>query len=159
VKVSVLILTLNEEINIAACLGTLSWSDDIVGSGAAAATPRGLVGSQDWVMFGLNARSTRSTTRAARQSNCEGISITTRLISVLRNGSPSTIGTRPAKRKSLAYMLPGRPLLMFVALYIVKGGFMEGRAGLTFSLLRVWYEFVIDIKVHELQRRERGLPV
>jgi glycosyltransferase involved in cell wall biosynthesis len=61
--------------------------------------------------------------------------------------------------KSLAYMLPGRPLLMFVALYIVKGGFMEGRAGLTFSLLRVWYEFVIDIKVHELQRRERGLPV
>jgi glycosyltransferase involved in cell wall biosynthesis len=61
--------------------------------------------------------------------------------------------------KSLIYTLPGRPLLMFVALYIVKGGFLEGRAGLTFSLLRAWYEFMIDCKYRELRRRERGLPV
>ncbi len=61
--------------------------------------------------------------------------------------------------KALVYMFPARPLLMFVGLYIVKGGFLEGRAGLTFSLLRAWYEFMIDCKVRELQRRERGLPV
>jgi glycosyltransferase involved in cell wall biosynthesis len=61
--------------------------------------------------------------------------------------------------KSLLYTLPARPLLMFIALYIVKGGFLEGRAGLTFSLLRAWYEFMIECKVRELQRRERGLPV
>ena len=29
-SISVLILTLNEEINLAACLETVSWSDDIV---------------------------------------------------------------------------------------------------------------------------------
>jgi glycosyltransferase involved in cell wall biosynthesis len=61
--------------------------------------------------------------------------------------------------KSLVYSSPGRPLLMFIFLYIVRGGFLEGRAGLTFSLLRVWYEFMIDCKVRELRRRERGLPV
>lgn len=61
--------------------------------------------------------------------------------------------------KSLIHLFPGRPLLMFALLYIVRGGFLEGRAGLTFSLLRAWYEFTIDCKVRELRRRERGLPV
>lgn len=61
--------------------------------------------------------------------------------------------------KALMYTLPGRPLLMFVALFILKGGFLEGRAGLTFSLLRAWYEFMIDCKYIELQQRARGLPV
>jgi hypothetical protein len=61
--------------------------------------------------------------------------------------------------KALVYTLPGRPLLVFVTLYVLKGGFLEGRAGLTFSLLRAWYEFMIDCKYRELRRRERGLPV
>jgi glycosyltransferase involved in cell wall biosynthesis len=61
--------------------------------------------------------------------------------------------------KSLVYRLPGRPLLMFLALYVVKGGFLEGRAGLTFSLLRAWYEFMIDCKAMELRYRRQGRPV
>ena len=61
--------------------------------------------------------------------------------------------------KNLAYRLPARPLLMFTALYILKGGFLEGRAGLTFSLLRAWYEFMIDCKYRELRRRRAGEPV
>jgi glycosyltransferase involved in cell wall biosynthesis len=61
--------------------------------------------------------------------------------------------------KSLLYMLPGRPLLIFLGLYVVRGGFLEGRAGLTFSLLRAWYEFAIDCKRRELQHRGRGIPV
>lgn len=59
--------------------------------------------------------------------------------------------------KALLYRLPVRPLLVFVALYFGKGGFLEGRAGLTFSLLRAWYEFLIDCKVRELARRAAGL--
>ena len=61
--------------------------------------------------------------------------------------------------KSTLYRMPGRPLLVFVALYFFRGGIMEGRAGLTFSLLRAWYEYMIDCKYFELQRRARGLPV
>ena len=59
--------------------------------------------------------------------------------------------------KRLVYRLPGRPLIIFLAGYVLRGGFLEGRAGLTFSLLRAWYEFAIDVKVRELRRRLRGL--
>jgi glycosyltransferase involved in cell wall biosynthesis len=66
---------------------------------------------------------------------------------------------RRKAQKALAYALPGRPLLMFVGLYLLRGGFLEGRAGYTFCTLRAWYEFMIDLKYRELLRRERGLPV
>jgi glycosyltransferase involved in cell wall biosynthesis len=61
--------------------------------------------------------------------------------------------------KATLYRMPGRPLLVFLALYLFRGGIIEGRAGLTFSLLRAWYEYMIDCKYFELQRRARGLPV
>lgn len=61
--------------------------------------------------------------------------------------------------KAAMYRLPGRPLLVFVGLYLFRGGIVEGRAGLTFSLLRAWYEYMIDCKTFELRRRARGLPV
>lgn len=69
----------------------------------------------------------------------------------------------PARRRSvhkrLLYSMPLRPAVVFVALYFIRGGFMEGRAGLTFALLRVWYEFMIDCKLREMRRRAGGLPV
>jgi glycosyltransferase involved in cell wall biosynthesis len=61
--------------------------------------------------------------------------------------------------KDRVYRLPGRPLLMFLALYFVRGGILEGRAGLTFCLLRAWYEFMIDVKRWELRQRAAGLPL
>lgn len=61
--------------------------------------------------------------------------------------------------KALAYRVPFRPLLMFMALYLLRGGLFEGRAGLTFCVLRAWYEFLIDCKLIELQRRQRGESV
>jgi glycosyltransferase involved in cell wall biosynthesis len=71
-------------------------------------------------------------------------------------------GDRTLRRRALKatlYRMPGRPLLVFIALYFFRGGLIEGRAGLTFSLLRAWYEYMIDCKYFELQRRVRGLPV
>ena len=71
-------------------------------------------------------------------------------------------GDPMARRRALKatlYRMPGRPLVVFIALYFFRGGLIEGRAGLTFSLLRAWYEYMIDCKYFELQRRARGLPV
>ena len=69
----------------------------------------------------------------------------------------------PARRrraqKEWLHGMPLRPLVVFAGLYFVKGGILEGRAGLTFSLLRAWYEYVIDCKALELRRRAAGLPV
>ncbi len=61
--------------------------------------------------------------------------------------------------KALMYRVPGRPLWMFLALYLLRGGIFDGRAGLTFCGLRAWYEYMIDCKLAELERRARGLPV
>jgi glycosyltransferase involved in cell wall biosynthesis len=61
--------------------------------------------------------------------------------------------------KQLAYRLPGRPLLVFIYLYLVRLGFMDGMAGFFYCVLRANYEFMIDLKVLEIRRRERGEPV
>jgi len=61
-----------------------------------------------------------------------------------------------ARRKSIkaiVYRLPGRPFLLFIGLYIIKGGFLDGKQGFVFSLLRSFYEFMISCKIEELQRR------
>lgn len=61
--------------------------------------------------------------------------------------------------KGLVYALPLRPAIVFTGLYVVRGGVFEGRAGLTFCLLRAWYEFMIDCKRRELERNARGLAL
>ena len=61
--------------------------------------------------------------------------------------------------KHIVYRLPLRPLIWFCYLYFVRLGFLDGRAGLAFSRMRASYEMIIDLKVLELERRRRGLPV
>ena len=43
-------------------------------------------------------------------------------------------------------------------LYLLKRGFLDGRAGLTYCMLQAIYEYHICIKVRELKRQEAGLP-
>ena len=61
--------------------------------------------------------------------------------------------------KSLVYRLPFRPLLMFLALYLLRGGLLEGRAGFVFCMLRAFYEFMINCKVCEMKLRVKGGPL
>jgi len=61
--------------------------------------------------------------------------------------------------KQIAYRVPCRALLVFCYLYFFRLGFLDGLPGLTYCRLRSTYEYMIDLKVKELRRRERGLPV
>ncbi len=61
--------------------------------------------------------------------------------------------------KQLAYRLPGRSLISFSYLYFFRLGFLDGKAGLFFCALRCFYEYMIDVKVAELRRREQGLSL
>jgi glycosyltransferase involved in cell wall biosynthesis len=54
-------------------------------------------------------------------------------------------------QKELFYRLPARPLAKFFALYIVKRGFLDGRAGLRYSILQSIYEYLIVLKTKELR--------
>lgn len=77
------------------------------------------------------------------------------IVALTRGDAPS----RRAALKSTVYRLPARPLWMFLALYLLRGGVWEGRAGLTACALRAFYEFMIDCKRTELARRSRGVPI
>lgn len=61
--------------------------------------------------------------------------------------------------KDLFFRMPARPILKFSYYYFVRRGFLDGRAGLTYSGLQAFYEYMIDCKYRELQRRQQGLPV
>lgn len=47
--------------------------------------------------------------------------------------------------------LPGRPLLRFIYMYVLLGGFLDGRAGFTWCVLQAFYEYLILLKVWELR--------
>ena len=47
----------------------------------------------------------------------------------------------------------------FCYIYFIKRGFLDGRAGLTYCILQTIYEYMITIKMKELKRQEKGLPI
>jgi glycosyltransferase involved in cell wall biosynthesis len=61
--------------------------------------------------------------------------------------------------KELSFRMPLRPLVKFLWMYVFKRGFLDGRAGYTYCKLQAMYEYMIVVKMRELARKERGLPV
>lgn len=58
--------------------------------------------------------------------------------------------TRRFHQKELFYRLPARPLIKFCILYFLKRGFLDGKPGFTYALLQSIYEYMIILKVNEL---------
>lgn len=54
-------------------------------------------------------------------------------------------------QKRIIYRLPLRHWIVFIGLYIIRGGFLNGRAGYNFCKLRKTYEWMIMIKYSELK--------
>ncbi len=61
--------------------------------------------------------------------------------------------------KNWSFRMPFRPALKFAYLYILNWGFLDGRPGFIYCILQSIYEYMIVIKMRELGRQERGLPV
>ena len=61
--------------------------------------------------------------------------------------------------KNLALRLPARPFAKFIYLYLFRLGFLDGKAGFTYCILQSIYEYLIDLKMWELKRTEKRLPV
>lgn len=64
--------------------------------------------------------------------------------------------TRRQAIKRLAYRIPLRPLIVFLYLYLLRMGFLDGRAGFHYCSLRLFYEYLINIKIIEHKRRKAG---
>lgn len=53
-------------------------------------------------------------------------------------------------QKGLFYKLPGRPLIKWLYMVIVRRAFLDGKAGLTYATLQAIYEYFIVLKTTEL---------
>lgn len=53
--------------------------------------------------------------------------------------------------KDLSLRLPFRPLVRFIYMYVLLGGFLDGQAGLAWCTLQTFYEYLILLKAWELQ--------
>lgn len=53
-------------------------------------------------------------------------------------------------QKGIFYKLPGRPLIKWFYMVIVRRAFLDGRAGLTYATLQAIYEYFIVLKSNEL---------
>lgn len=69
-----------------------------------------------------------------------------RSFSVVRAFTAKDFHERRFHQKELFYRLPARPLVKFLVLYLGKRGFLDGRAGLTYSVLQSIYEYMIVLK-------------
>lgn len=54
--------------------------------------------------------------------------------------------------KALAERMPLRPLLRFLYVYLVRGGALDGRAGLEYAVMLAVYQYFIDANLRELAR-------
>ncbi|MDF1809626.1 MAG: glycosyltransferase family 2 protein [Phycisphaerales bacterium] len=60
--------------------------------------------------------------------------------------------TRRLELKNISFRMPMRPMLKFVYMYVLSRGFLDGRAGWTYCRLQAMYEYMIVLKVRELNR-------
>jgi glycosyltransferase involved in cell wall biosynthesis len=67
--------------------------------------------------------------------------------------------TRRAAQKALFYHLPLRPIIKWIYLVFLRGAFLDGRAGLTYTMLLCFYESMIAAKHHELLRQRNNKPL
>jgi glycosyltransferase involved in cell wall biosynthesis len=60
---------------------------------------------------------------------------------------------RRLHQKALFYRMPGRPLIKWLYMMLVRGAFLDGGPGLVYATLQSFYEYMIVLKTQELRRR------
>lgn len=84
-----------------------------------------------------------------------------KVIEFLESGDPRSLGTtRKLRLRQIAAKLwPLRPFARFFQMYFYRFGFVEGIPALVFCLLYAFYEFMTVVKIVEIRRKRRGLPI
>lgn len=100
--------------------------------------------------------------RYAALEAAETLDLTGRGLPPVRQLAAALAGADPAARrtalKALSGRLPARPLAKFLYLYLLRGGFLDGKAGLAYCLLQGFYELMIVLKAEERRRLEGAGP-
>ena len=64
--------------------------------------------------------------------------------------------TRRLHQKALFYKLPGRPVIKWLYMVVIRGAILDGAAGLTYATLQSVYEYLIVVKTKELRLKDRS---
>lgn len=72
---------------------------------------------------------------------------------------PLSLLASPVQRKRLLRervwpRVPAKPLALFVYMYVLRRGFLDGRAGLALCVFHAFQEFMVGLKLAELRRLE-----
>lgn len=71
--------------------------------------------------------------------------------------APRLLGNRMERRRWLkrAFMhLPFKPFLYFLYSYVAKAGFLDGRPGYIYNVLRAFYWFQVSVKMYEIEHSD-----
>lgn len=61
------------------------------------------------------------------------------------------VNQRRIHQKQLFYRMPCRPVVKFIYMYFFRLALLDGRAGLAYTILQCFYEYMIVLKTRELQ--------
>jgi len=90
-----------------------------------------------------------------RYSTDEAIETLRQLKTGTVNWSHLLLGSSEVERrralKDLSLRLPFRPLIRFVYMYFFLGGILDGRSGFSWCVLQAFYEYLIMLKVWEVE--------
>ncbi|HAO13036.1 MAG TPA: glycosyltransferase [Planktothrix sp. UBA8407] len=90
-----------------------------------------------------------------RYSTDEAIETRRQLKNGTVNWSHLLLGSSEVERrralKDLSLRLPFRPLIRFVYMYFFLGGILDGRSGFSWCVLQAFYEYLIMLKVWEVE--------
>jgi glycosyltransferase involved in cell wall biosynthesis len=67
-----------------------------------------------------------------------------------------TTDRRRRAAKKIFRVLPCRPTIRFIYMYLFRGGILDGKAGFIYCRLLAWYEWLIVLKEHEVRAHARG---
>lgn len=71
----------------------------------------------------------------------------------IRNIPSRVPGVRRRAIKDLSFFLPLRGLIRFVYMYILRLGFLDGKAGFNYACMISMYEYWIEVKIREHRRK------
>lgn len=74
--------------------------------------------------------------------------------SVLKAVAGKSFSERRFHQKGIFYKMPGRPLIKWIYMVIIRRAFLDGKAGLTYATLQSIYEYFIIINTRELLAKQ-----
>lgn len=126
-----------------------------------------------WEHFAAGARVGRIATPYDHFANAKGLSDwlarhdrystwdAEKIAGFLESGNDGRLGTtrKLGLRRWAARFWPARPWVRFSQMYFLRFGFLEGGPAFVFCLLYFFYEWMTVVKIVEVRRRRKGLPL